>query len=93
MTTATRALRPLATLGAAVLGLPAHAQAAASPEILGWLPWIVVAAIALFVVGVVVRMILAARFPKGYRRWARGRRDAFEARNEEWDRADEDFRR
>lgn len=59
----------------------------------GWLPWLVVGAIAFVVAGIVVRMILAARFPKGYKEWAAGRRDAFAARNENWDRDDENFRR
>ena len=59
----------------------------------GWLPWLVVGAIALVVAGIVVRMILAARFPKGYKEWSASRRDAFAARNEDWDRDDEGFRR
>lgn len=59
----------------------------------GWLPWLVVGAIVLFIAGIVVRMIVAARFPKGYREWAASRRDAFAERNEDWDRADDDFRR
>jgi hypothetical protein len=57
------------------------------------LPWLVMGAIALVVVGIVVRMILAARFPKGYKEWAAQRRDAFAARNEDWDSEDENFRR
>ena len=58
-----------------------------------WLAWIVIGAIALFVVGLVLRMILSARFPKGYRNWAAQRRDSFDANNDAWDRADEEFRR
>jgi hypothetical protein len=65
------------------------ASDAASPQ---WLPWLVLGAVALFVVGVVLRMFLAARFPKGYKAWAARRRDAFAANNEAWDRQDEDFR-
>lgn len=64
------------------------------PEALApWLPWLVLGAIALFVAGVAVRMILAARFPRGYRRWARARREDFAARNERWDEDDDAFRR
>ena len=58
-----------------------------------WIAWVVLGAVALFVVGIVLRMILSARFPKGYGAWARSRRDAFAQRNAEWDRADEDPRR
>ena len=58
-----------------------------------WLPWLVVGAVALVFAGIVVRMILAARFPKDYKAWAARRRDAFAARNEDWDRDDEAFRR
>jgi hypothetical protein len=53
----------------------------------------VLGAIALFVVGVAIRMIVAARFPRNFRVWARERRDDFAARNEQWDRAEEEFRR
>ena len=59
----------------------------------GWLPWLVVGGIALLVAGIVVRMILAARFPKGYKAWAAQRRGTFAARNEDWDRDDEERRR
>ena len=58
-----------------------------------WVPWVVLGAVALFVIGIVLRMILAARFPKGYGAWARSRRDAFAQRNAEWDRTDEESRR
>jgi len=62
-------------------------------DVTGWLPWLIGGAIALVVAGIIVRMILAARFPKGYKAWATSRRDSFAARNEDWDRDDEDFRR
>jgi hypothetical protein len=87
-----RALAAAAAAAPSVLARQAHAQAS-SPEVAGWLPWLVLGAIALFVVGVIARMILSARFPKGYRQWARSRRDEFDARNERWDQADEEFRR
>ena len=58
-----------------------------------WLPWLVVGAIGVFVAGIVLRTIVAARFPKGYRRWAERRREAFAANNDAWDREDEEFRR
>lgn len=53
------------------------------------LPWLILGAIALFVVGVALRMLLAARFPRGYGAWARSRRDSFAQRNAQWDRTDE----
>jgi len=56
------------------------------------LPWLILGAIGLVFLGVVLRMILAARFPKGYGAWARSKRDAFEDRNRAWDRQDEDRR-
>jgi hypothetical protein len=59
----------------------------------GWLSWLVIGAIVLLVAGIALRMVLAARFPKGYRAWAKARRERFDANNEAWDRADEDFRR
>lgn len=58
-----------------------------------WIPWVVLSAIALFVVGIMLRMIVSARFPKGYGAWARSRRDAFAERNAEWDRTEGDSRR
>lgn len=79
----------IAAAGAGAAG----AVVAAPSDTLDWLPWIVLGGIALFVVGIVVRMILAAWFPKGYRQWARARRDAFAQRNEAWDKADDEFRR
>lgn len=62
-------------------------------EFTDWLPWIVLGAIALFVAGVAVRMVLAARFPQGYKQWAHLRRQKFAARNDAWDREDEELRR
>ena len=58
-----------------------------------WLNWLVVGAIVALVAGIALRMVLAARFPKGYRAWASERRDRFQANNETWDREDDDFRR
>jgi hypothetical protein len=54
-----------------------------------WLPWIVLGAIAMLVAGIALRMIIAARFPKGYGAWARSRRESFAERNSEWDREDQ----
>lgn len=62
-------------------------------EVPGWLAWLVLGAIALFVAGLVIRMVLAARFPHGYKEWAFLRRQKFAARNEAWDDEDEAFRR
>ena len=59
----------------------------------GWLSWLVVGAIVLIVAGMALRMVLAIRFPKGYRAWANERRGRFDANNEAWDRADEEFHR
>jgi hypothetical protein len=59
----------------------------------GWLSWLVIGAIVLVALGIVVRMVLAARFPKGYRDWAARRRESFTANNEAWDREDEEFKR
>ena len=53
-----------------------------------WLPWIVLGAIALLVVGIALRMVIAARFPKGYSAWARSRRETFAERNAQWDEDD-----
>jgi hypothetical protein len=83
-----RRLLPAVTLG--MLALPAHAASGLESSALAW---IVLGAIALFVVGVVIRMFIAARFPRHFRAWTRERRDEFAARNEQWDRADEEFRR
>jgi hypothetical protein len=78
---------------ASLLASVASPAVAATEAGAGWLPWFVIGAIALFVIGIVLRMILAARFPKGYRGWAARRRERFEENNEAWDRADEEFRR
>lgn len=58
-----------------------------------WLPWLVGGGIAVFVLAVGLRMIIAARFPKGYRSWAARRRERFASNNETWDREDERFDR
>lgn len=58
-----------------------------------WLPWIVVAAVGFVFVGILLRMVLAARFPKGYGAWARQRREQFTQRSDQWDRDDEAFRK
>ena len=58
-----------------------------------WVAWVVLGSVALFVIGIGLRMILSARFPKGYGAWARSRREGFAQRNAEWDRGDEDPRR
>ena len=58
-----------------------------------WLPAIVLGGIALFVVGVLLRMFIAARFPRGYRQWAERRREKFAARNDAWDREDDEYRK
>jgi hypothetical protein len=75
---------------AALAGSHAHA---AGDDIGDWLPTLVLGGVALFVVGVLVRMFLAARFPRGYRQWAERRRDKFAARNDAWDREDDEFRK
>ena len=75
---------------AALAAAPARAAGDAFGE---WLPTIVLGGIVLFVAGVLVRMFFAARFPRGYRKWAERRRDKFAQRNETWDREDEEQRR
>ena len=65
------------------------ALAAAGDGGVEWLPLIVLGAIVLFIVGVALRMFIAARFPKGYDAWARSRRDSFAERNAQWDGDDE----
>lgn len=74
------------------LAVATSAQAA-DDGVADWLPAIVLGGIALFVAGVLVRMFLAARFPRGYRQWAERRRDEFAARNEAWDRENEELRK
>ena len=72
---------------AAVVACPARAAG----EGLGdWLPTLVLGGIVVFVAGVLVRMFFAARFPRGYRKWAERRRDEFAQRNEAWDREDDE---
>ena len=75
---------------AALAASPARAAGEAFAE---WLPTLVLGGIVLFVAGVLVRMFFAARFPRGYRKWAERRRDKFAERNEAWDRDDEEHRR
>lgn len=75
---------------AALAASPARAAAETFGE---WLPTLVLGGIVLFVAGVLVRMFFAARFPRGYRKWAERRRDKFAERNETWDREDEEHRR
>ena len=78
----------------ATLSLLAAPPAVAASELpQDWLVWIVIGGIGLLVVGIVLRMVLAARFPKGYRDWAARKRESFDANNDAWDRADEEFRR
>lgn len=84
-------LRKLSAFIAAPMAVPA--LAATGDGSTDWLPWVVVGAIALFVIGIVLRMVLSARFPKGYRQWAEQRRESFASKNETWDREDEEFRR
>jgi hypothetical protein len=85
-TTPAGVVAALATLVAPI----AHASEGGPGD---WLPVIVLGGIALFVAGVLVRMLFAARFPRGYRQWAEQRRDKFEARNEAWDRDDDERER
>jgi hypothetical protein len=69
------------------------AALAANADPAEWIQWAVLGAIALLVIGVALRMILAARFPKGYGAWARSRREEFQERNAKWDAGDEDAKR
>ena len=96
MSPATRPLR----FGVLRNGCIALAPALLAPPALGsegnaslWWSWLVIGAIVLLVAGIVARMVLAARFPRNYREWARERRDDFAARNDAWDRRDEEFRK
>ena len=87
-------LAPLVLRALAAWVASASASAwAAEGDATSWLPWLVIGAIALLVLGIGARMVLAARFPKGYRAWAAERRDSFAERNEAFDRADEEFRK
>jgi len=83
----------VSTLVGPFLALLAPAAHAAGESAGDWLPAIVIGGIALFVAGVLVRMFFAARFPRGYGKWARRRRDKFAERNESWDREDEERQR
>lgn len=74
---------------AALASLPAPAVAATNDSGTGWLSWLILGAIVLFIAGIALRMVLAARFPKGYGAWARSRRDSFADNNAQWDRDDE----
>jgi hypothetical protein len=76
----------------AYLCLHAGMASAAGGEAPDWIQWAVLGAIALLVIGVLLRMVIAARFPKGYGAWARSRRDAFADQNAKWD-ADDEARR
>lgn len=78
---------------ACLVALAASTARAAGEALAEWLPTIVLGGIVLFVAGVLVRMFLAARFPRGYREWAARRRDKFAERNDAWDREDEEHRR
>jgi hypothetical protein len=81
-------------VAAACFALPAASSAQAADDgVAAWPPVIVLGGIALFVAGVLVRMFIAARFPRGFRQWAAQRRDEFAARNEAWDREDEESRK
>jgi hypothetical protein len=70
----------------AVLAALAPATAAAAPAETTFVTWLILGAIALFVVAIVLRMVFAARFPRGYAGWARRRRDKFAARRDAWER-------
>ena len=82
--------KPTRALAVATSTLASPAIAATDGGDAGWLAWLVLGAIALFVAGIALRMFIAARFPKGYGAWARGRRDSFAERNAQWDRDDDD---
>ena len=89
-----RASSRRSTLAATFASLASgRAYGASSVGAAEWLPWLILGAVGVFVVGVLLRMFLAARFPKGYRTWARSRRDEFAQRNDAWDRADDEFRK
>jgi len=84
-------LRHAAPVLAGVLA-EGSAHAATSGEGGVALPWIVLGSIGAIVAAIVLRMVIAARFPKGYGEWARRRRDSFAKQNDTWDRADDEFR-
>ena len=81
-----RALRAFGAVTILYAGV-ANAATGDAPE---WIQWAVLGAIALLVLGVALRMVLAARFPKGYGAWARSRREEFAERNAKWDAGDDD---
>lgn len=86
----------LVSCGTLALGvaLPAaSALAATGDRITEWLPWLVLGAIVLLVAGLLLRTVLAARFPKGYKAWANRNRESFASRNDAWDRQDDEFRK
>ncbi len=80
-----------ATLAGMLAATPAYTASAEVGS--DALPWLVLGSIGVVVVAIVFRMVYAARFPKGYREWAQRRRDTFAKQNEQWDRADEEFRK
>ena len=88
----TRARAAIVAIAGVALCAASSARAA-SDGAADWLPALVLGGIALFVVGVLLRMFIAARFPRGYREWAERRREKFAARNEAWDREDEEHRK
>ena len=79
-------MRAFGSASFALFAANAHAAPADAPE---WIQWVVLGAIVLLVIGVALRMIIAARFPKGYGAWARSRRDEFAERNAKWDASDD----
>jgi uncharacterized membrane protein (DUF485 family) len=79
-------LPPRGDVPVAVLAALAPATAAAAPAETNLVTWLILGAIALFVVAIVLRMVFAARFPRGYAGWARRRRDKFAARRDAWER-------
>lgn len=83
--TPARMLKRLLTASSGGLALHATSAQAATADAPEWIQWAVLGAIALLVIGVALRMIIAARFPKGYGSWARSRREEFAARNARWD--------
>jgi hypothetical protein len=80
-------------LASVVLAMFATPASAAETDPSSWWTWVTIGAIGMVIAGIVVRMILAARFPKDYRAWARERRESFAQRSADWDRADEEFRK
>lgn len=81
--------RPAQRIALAAVAIPAAVIAAPGESASDWLPWVVLGAIGLFVAGIALRMLIAARFPKGYSAWAQSRRDSFAEHNAKWDRDDD----